>query len=173
MMEITEGQLTFSFPDEWEVVKYDDTNFYRKKVDKCKETKAVDILALSDSSLWIIEVKDFRGHRIENKDRIVNHELAEEVAQKVRDTVSGLYGAYRSSAEQLSCFCTHMFPNNDRRIQVILFLEEDRPADQHKRFKQVRSSIKAKIEQQLSYLNVRCNVLNIQELSPQLGWSAA
>ena len=49
------------------------------------------------SELYLIEVKDFRHHRIETRDRLLKGELAAEVAQKVRDSLSCIIGAYRTS----------------------------------------------------------------------------
>jgi len=171
MKTVTEGKQTFSFPDDWYVVKYDDTNFYRKSVEKCADTKAVDILALSDTDMWMIEAKDFRSYRIDNKERIANHDLVDEFARKVRDTIAGLYGAHRSTTEQLSCFCNHLFPSVAKKINVILFLEEDRPSEKHKSFKRARSNMKKAVEKHLKFLNVRCNILNRQELTAHLNWS--
>jgi len=47
MPTITEGKLTFTFPDEWNVSKYDDWGHYRNQFIKvCGGVKAVDVLAL-------------------------------------------------------------------------------------------------------------------------------
>lgn len=39
---ITEQKLTFTFPDTWQVNKYDEQSFYRHKAQKCQGTEAVD-----------------------------------------------------------------------------------------------------------------------------------
>jgi len=41
--------------------------------------EAVDIIAYSGNELFMIEAKDFRGDRINNKDRILKGELVVEV----------------------------------------------------------------------------------------------
>ena len=60
---ITEGtpplQLQFSFPDTWDICKFDDTSFYRNRVEKLNGVKSVDILAKSNTVLHFIEIKDF------------------------------------------------------------------------------------------------------------------
>ncbi len=85
-------------------------------------------------TLFLIEIKDFRGARIENKQRIEHAYLADEVAQKVRDTIAGLYGAYRCCSLTLAPFYKYLFANpkylkekrESRKITAILFLEEDK-----------------------------------------------
>ena len=60
----------------------------------------MDFVGLLDGAhgdLYWIEVKDFRGYRIQNKRRLSEGELAIEVAQKVRDSIAGIIGAYRTS----------------------------------------------------------------------------
>jgi hypothetical protein len=93
MISITEGKLIFTFLENWEVIKYDDSHFFKNHIRKSQDCKAVDILALSDNHLFLIEIKDIRGYRIESKKSIRNDEILNEVVQKVRDTVMGLYAA--------------------------------------------------------------------------------
>lgn len=89
MPEMQEGRLDFRFPPEFHVVKYDDLNFYRNKVQNAfgSSQKGVDFLAFDpkDNRLWILEVKDFRiGYRDKSED------LSEAIPLKVRDTLLGL-----------------------------------------------------------------------------------
>ncbi len=82
------GQFDFFISPTWHVQKYDaEKSYYTEHVKKCSGTKAVDILALSDENLFLIEVKDFRNYRIENKKRMNNGDLVKEFAQKIRDTI--------------------------------------------------------------------------------------
>ncbi len=61
MPEIIEGQLTFSFPSDWQASKFDEWSFYRNQFQQvCDGAKAVDILAVEPRvCLWTIEVKDY------------------------------------------------------------------------------------------------------------------
>ncbi len=56
MPSITEGQLTFDFPNGWQVSKFDEWSFYRNQFQQaCGGTKAVDILAADPRTLlWHI-----------------------------------------------------------------------------------------------------------------------
>ena len=89
MTEIEEGTLTFSFPDHCKAGKYDDWAFYRNQFQSVAGgSKAVDILCLADGVAWLVEIKDYRRHRRTNP-----LDLCDEVATKVRDTLSGLAAA--------------------------------------------------------------------------------
>ena len=129
---LDEGRLRFEFDDAWTVVKYDDTVEYAHIRDQT-EAKGVDFVGLiaagsSRFVIHLIEVKDFRGHRIENAPRIRDGKLALEVAQKVRDTVAGLIGACRTSgeAQPWQRFAGALHRRRDE-VRVVLWLELDRP----------------------------------------------
>lgn len=89
-ISITEGQLTFAFDAGVRACKYDAWAFYRNQFQQgCfKDNKAVDLLCELNRSAWLIEVKDYRAHP-----RTKAVDLADEVAIKVRDTLSGLVAA--------------------------------------------------------------------------------
>ena len=89
MMEIREGSLTFLFPDHCRAGKYDDWSFYRSQFRSVAGgSKAVDILCLEDGVAWLVEIKDYREHP-----RTKSIALCDEMAIKVRDTLSGLAAA--------------------------------------------------------------------------------
>ena len=170
MTVIQEGKLRFFFPEKWHVIKYDECHFYQQKALKCQETKAVDILALSDTELFLIEVKDFRGDRISNKERIKSGDLAIEFAHKVRDSIASLYGALRHANPELAPFCKYLFSKNIHKTTVILFLEEDRPLPKTKAAKQARLSLMTLIERQDKFLGVRSNIYNRANLPSYFQW---
>ena len=120
MQIIKEQKQSFSFPDDWEVSKFDEWSFYRGQFSqlananlncsaceanvRCAEcnsgrvsgTKGVDFLAIeSDSVCWHIEVKDYR-QTLESSFVF----LADEVALKVRDTLACLVVARTNSNDQ-------------------------------------------------------------------------
>lgn len=51
-MEINESNLTFSFADGTTVIKFDNTDFYRKVFNKLPGSKGVDIIAASNDILF-------------------------------------------------------------------------------------------------------------------------
>jgi hypothetical protein len=90
MPSISEGALTFQFPNNWQATKFDEWSFYRNQFQSvCGGAKAVDLLAIApDHQLWIIEVKDYRQHP-----RAKTLDLVNEVACKVRDSLAALVAA--------------------------------------------------------------------------------
>lgn len=129
MRTFEEQHLRFTFDDQWTVVKYDDHADYRDRIGRLERTRAVDFVgfcAQEDEALYWIEVKDFRGYRIQNKRRMSDGELATEVAEKVRDSVAGVLGAYRTAGEwrPWQPFVRGLW-RRGCPIRVILWLEED------------------------------------------------
>jgi len=84
-LTINVDSLSFSFPDLWNVVKFDDTAFYRRQFGKMWQgIKAVDLLAVSDDgTAYLIEVKDYRNSSQKGPDELVGM-----VAAKVFDTLA-------------------------------------------------------------------------------------
>ncbi len=173
MIIIREENLQFEFPYDWQVDKYDDKNhFYYNQVCQCQSTKAVDILAWSGTQLFLIEAKDFRGDRIRNKERINKGELIIEVAQKVRDTFAGLYGAHRCLNEELQPFCHPLFTGKHQPVKMVLLLEEDIPPSNNiKSLKQKRSALAKAIRKQLKFLSIHCHVHNSSDLPKHFQWN--
>lgn len=168
MTQIKEGYLAFEFGHRWRVFKLDDHRDYRKRIGKLEETKAVDFLGILDENeLYFIEVKDFREHRIENRDRILKGELAIEVAQKVRDTLACIIGAYRtSSSPDFWQLYARLLCDTNVRINVVLWLEHDLPSHPQQREK-TRASVRGNVfKQKLNWLTGQVFVhgLDIQGL---------
>lgn len=148
MTRFEEGYLAFEFGEKWRVLKLDEHRDYRKQIGKLEETKAVDFIGIFENKeLYFIEVKDFRGHRIENKDRFLKGKLPEcqliegecqllkgelplsvEFAQKVRDSVASIIAAYRTSNEpdDWTPYAT-LLCNKKISIKIVLWLEHDLP----------------------------------------------
>jgi hypothetical protein len=123
-----EGRLRFEFDDSWFVVKYDNHPDYRK-IERLDGTKAVDFIAINrDSVLFLIEVKDIRGHRIENRDRLRTAELAIEVGQKVRDTLAGIVGAHHRGKREAWERVVVRLTSQEPSVRVLLWLEQDLPS---------------------------------------------
>lgn len=74
MSDFDEQRQCFHFDDQqWSVVKYDEHPDYVEKIRRLNDTKGVDFIGLhkrGDEVLYWIEVKDFRGYRIQNKSRL-------------------------------------------------------------------------------------------------------
>ncbi len=168
---INEDNLTFTFQDSWNICKFDASNFYRNRVEKLDEIKGVDILATQNSELLMIEVKDFRSHRIENIDKQASGKLLIDVAQKFVHTFAALTGASRWSIDYLQPFYLSLNNKEEKRITCILFLERDDQETKMKRKKLDFPNMKKKLKKYLSAYNVQCCVYNRSTLPNELDWS--
>lgn len=94
MTTLTEGDLTFEFPDSCTASQYDAWAFYRNQFQHVGGANAVDFVCVDEASTWLIEVKDYRRHP-----RTKTVALQDEVAAKVRDTLAGLAAAAANATE--------------------------------------------------------------------------
>ncbi len=158
MTRIEEGGLAFEFGECWDVFKLDDHRDYRKGIAKIQDSKAVDFLGIfNDSELYFIEVKDFRGYRIENRDRISSGQLAVEVARKVKDSLACIIGAFHGSSNSeywrpyMNLLCVA-----DSQIKIALWLEEDLPPAHPRLRQKAMASTRTKVfKQKLGWLTKR------------------
>jgi len=159
---IDEKFLRFRFDDTWVVIKYDDHRDYRERIQHLPETKGVEFVAvLHEMSLYFIEAKDFRGHRIENRARVKDGELAIEVAQKVRDTIAGIVAAHhRGSTEDWSRFI-ECLTNSVNPVRVLLWLEDDSPSAPRGRRHNQASVVTDRLKQHLRWLTPRVLVVGL------------
>jgi hypothetical protein len=65
-----ESRLEFTFSDDWRVIKWDDHPAFKNGLCKAGDTKSVDFVGVFIDAPWLIEVKNFRQYRIENKERL-------------------------------------------------------------------------------------------------------
>jgi len=158
-----ENHLRFEFGPQWIVEKYDDHRDYREKAARLSGTKAVDFVGVyANAEGFVIEVKDFRGFRLQNKKRLTSGELAEEVALKVRDTLAGLVGAYRTSCDpDMWQPFVHTIANRNKVLKVVLWLEDDM-AKNAQEWRQQASTLQNAIKRQTSWVTARVLVLNQQ-----------
>ncbi|TVQ99755.1 MAG: hypothetical protein EA399_06365 [Desulfovibrionales bacterium] len=180
MTEYVEGELLFRFSRSVMVCKYDDTKFYRSTMLRVEGTKAVDFLTLrptasaissSTGDVMLIEVKDLTGHESRNRQRLLSGRLVAEVAQKVRDTLSGLFAAQRWDIPELRPFTRALFQNQrPPRIQVILFLEERKSASQLFPYKRRLADQIQLLNNKLRPFRAEGKIYNSRTLPSSYGW---
>jgi hypothetical protein len=157
-----EGKLRFTFDEGWKILKWDAHGAYQEGLQRFSGTKAVDFFGLYNGAPYFLEVKDFRQHRIENKDRLRTDGLAKEVACKVRDTLAGMSwscGREPLVRRELSEFLKPLI-NRVEKVPVVLWLEEDRPPSPA-----FASAIGEAIRQELLWLNPKVRVTS-RKLAP-------
>lgn len=145
-IELTEDKLEFSFDGNiWqEIIKFDEHTDYLnmlkigslQNLDKDGNIvltcgiKAIDFLGIyKDEKLFLIEVKDFKNHRIESKDRLKNsgENLMTEIAYKVKDSLACIIGAQINSTNDKDLWkkASNFLIGEKKDIIVILWLELD------------------------------------------------
>jgi hypothetical protein len=125
---VTEGGVRFEFEAE-AVLKWDDHDAFIQGIRRLPGTKAVDfVVTLSTGQLALVEVKNFRGHRIENRDRITTGELAKEVAAKARDSIAGLLWASEREHDDgsVSVPALRVSRKDVPKVLVVFWLDDDR-----------------------------------------------
>lgn len=170
-----EGSLRFNFPTDWRVSQYDKTAFYRNKLEKIKlgnmgDRKAVDFVAQApDGALWLIEVKDFRGHRIENKNRITSGGLVDEVVAKSLDTLAGLWLAHHQQDAELVDFTHSLKP--DRPVYIVLWLEEDQPASRLNPRQKSQVDIEDLLRKRVKPIGLKAMLGRMSSKSEKIHWT--
>lgn len=156
-----EDALRFEFTDEWKIIKLDDHPYYRQKAAKLQETKAVDFIGLYQHQIYLVEIKDFRGYRIQNKERLSGDALATEFAQKVRDSLAVIIGAYRDPvySDEMAPFISCL-ANSQTNFFSILWLEQDLPHYSQARHKAKLSVNANSLKKKLDWLRSRSQVWN-------------
>lgn len=161
----------FTFGDSWTVAfKYDDSRFYRDGPERMKgeleersdnvtkivpqATRAVDVIGLhQEDGLFLLEAKDFRGHRIENKNRL-HGQVILEVALKTRDTVAGLLGAARKAVTEFPSAGLLAALQPGKTVTVVLWLEDDTFQEEQKT-KAVLNQLNGVLKAKLAWMHVR------------------
>ena len=166
MMEIEEGDLTFSFPGPCEAGKYEDWSFYRNRFQSMAGgSKAVDVLCLADDVAWLVEIKGYRKHPQKKPS-----DLCTEVAQKVRDTLSGLAAASANAddayEQALACRALAM-----RRWRVALHLEQPSVSSRLRRWAVDPASMKSKLRKGLKAVDAHPAIVDRQRLHPDMPWT--
>lgn len=145
MPTIVEGDLSFEFPAGWTVSKFDDWSFVRNQFQSvCGGARAIDILAIEPDHgcVWHIEAKDYRRRR---REKVLG--LAEEVAEKVRDSLAALAAARVNANDEVERASAEAALRG-RRLRIVLHLEQT--ATPSKLFP--RALDPAKVQQRLKQL---------------------
>jgi hypothetical protein len=159
--------LKFDFPASWSVSKYDDWNFYRNQFLRIGSgVKAVDIIALSEDTAWMIEVKDYRVHR-----RTKTVDIHQEFADKVIHTLSALLPA-KVNATNIS---EKDFASNAlRATQLRLVLHLEQPVKHSKMFPRAinPANVQLKLRQKLKAIDPHPIVAETAKMQ-DLHWSVS
>ncbi|BDA19416.1 hypothetical protein KAM345_033300 [Aeromonas caviae] len=166
MTAITEGVLTFTFPAEALVCKYDETSFYRNQFIKMADgIKAMDLAYVDGQTFWLIEVKDYRVHQ-----RTKSIDLVDEMAGKLRNTLAGLWAAKCNANDQgEKRFATAAI--KAQKIRVVLHLEEAAHASRLAPTKSLSAGLQQKMKQRLKSVDAHPCLVDQRSLIPAMNWT--
>ncbi len=172
-VKITVDKLTFCFPSNWVVSKYDDWTFYRKHFCKMFDgIKAIDILAYSPQKkeAYLIEVKDYRHPDTQLPSPKLS-ELPLEVARKVTMTLAGLLPAKLNATDTKEKGEATNILSNCKKIHVFLEIYHSH----NKITSETISYLQQKLEQILRPVDPHPKVIAISSAGgkmPTLPWTA-
>lgn len=171
--EFPEGSQVLLAEEGWALVKWDDSAEFVEGIrrlngeleGRAEGTKALDFVGVSPKgSVYFIEFKDFRKHRIENKGR-QPEELPLEVALKVRDTLAGVVAAFARGSRTADIDAVmKALASAKAPVRVLVCITEDHAPDQNKQ-KTVASQRLNGLKQRLSWLTKRVFVAAPEEVS--------
>lgn len=165
---IDEKRLRFTFPENCRSVKYDAWSYYRNQFQKAfGASKAVDILCIAPnpSTLWLLEVKDYRLHR-----RTKVMDLGDEVAFKVRDTLAGLLAArIHAGDDSEKAFADRAVKT--RSIRVVLHLEQPRKHSRLFPRSIDPADMVLKLKQRLKAVDPHPKIVDCRILHPDIIWT--
>ncbi len=168
MTAITEGRLTFTFPQNAQVRKYDEMSFYRNQFAKMADhIKAMDLAYIDHQTFWLIEIKDYRAHR-----RTKSIELVDEIAGKLCNTLAGLWAAKcNANDHQEKQFA--LAATQSTKIRVVLHLEEQAHIDRLAPTKSLKAGLKLKMKQKLKSVDAHPSVVDQHSLKREMNWTVA
>jgi len=165
MTTLSEGDFIYAFPGNWQVFKWDDSNFHRKHFQSFGgSSKAAEFVAFNETQLWLIECKDFRPNG-----RSKTIDLCDEIAQKFRATLAGLVCARNSENAEMRQFARSALKKTDIRCVV----HWEHPSKPHRLWpteNMGRDDMREKLRQRLKVADPKAELGNQRQLSAMMPW---
>ncbi|WP_341301278.1 DUF6661 family protein [Lysinibacillus sp. FSL H8-0500] len=163
MINLIESNMNFEFPEDIKVIKLDDTTFYREHFMKLPSSKSIDFLIEDNNNFLLIEVKNFKL-ALKNKDTKNRFQtgnkdsLSLEVAMKVRDSISCILGATRTSQENEISSYKNILKHNIN-LKVILLLIPP-PFYTERENIAIKMALQVDLKKKLKWLNAKIHILD-------------
>lgn len=151
-MEFKIYSLTFIFPSNWLVSKYDEWNFYKNQFQK-NNIKAIDVIAIDENDLYLIEVKDYRRFK-----RIKSESLDDELQLKVLHTLAALLPAKLNALDDEKKFATQTL--NCARIFLLFYIEGDNFRSKKFNANEFRMNLQKALRLKLKSIDPHLKVVN-------------
>jgi len=159
-MTVDEQNLRFEFSAPWRVEKYDESCQHTERLQPYLDSEAVDFVGIHPNVVLFMEVKDFRGYRMENREKF-GGPLATTIARKMRDTVAGIMGLVRTGThEQPWRDLARRLALREPYILAVLFLEQDQTCAIDRRKALMSVEIKL-LKQRMKWFGVKVTVVDL------------
>lgn len=162
MIVFEESKIRFEFGNNYQLIDSDSETNVKKVKKFLSGTKDVDFFGFYGlNHVFFMEVKNFRGVKLEEIDV-----LTDEVARKLRDTVSIIAGASRNTTNNPD-FWKRLHSNigvAQNEIIFVFWLEEDIKID-NRRDKGRMKQISDKLKQKCKWLTTRVIIQNMNNIS--------
>jgi len=163
--------LTFAFPDDFLVARYDAWVFYRNQIGRMDGAKAVDLIVVAPhtAAAFLVEVKDYRVDPVTQRRRARTKptELSDEMAAKVLHSLGGILAARTradDNGERTIAVATCSAPV----LRVVLHLEQ---GDGSKLFPRIvdPANLRIKLRKLLRFVDPHAVVVSRQAMG-NLPW---
>lgn len=172
MTDFKERNLTFHFPEEASVEKFDGWQFVKNFQNQHQGTKAVDLIALhpEHESCWLIEATDYRIFANQRAIDKVNKPsvLVDEFEKKIKDSLVLLDAAKVSAPQAQQLFAQDVLAKAQKRavfhIEPHIKTPNLCPAPEH------LADIKSALKQRLRDIDRNPIVMSMARPSKQVFW---
>lgn len=163
MREEIERNIKFTFPQEWDVMRYEDSSLHKKIMMPLQHTHAVDFLCCNDKGIMFLEVKRYAEKPFESSGNNLEH-FVNEVCGQFRDSICGVAVAKIKQEANFSPYYDMLFSQGEHIKKLILFIElEDIVAGKPR--KDVKADILNKLKQRFSSMGFSVRVVDSKALS--------
>jgi len=161
-LEVQEKRQRFVFDQRWQVAKYDQESPCKALLRALPGSKAIDFCGRTSDRVFLIEVKDFRTHHGENRERLdpSTAALAREVAEKVRDSIAGIVGAGRTSDDRFWAHVGKSCGSPAVKLVIVLWMEIDSHGQSAQQMKPKLDAHLKKLKEHLRWTGAHVMLLN-------------
>lgn len=125
MQEFREGKTKLLFPNEWSVIKWDDssayTNFKRLVPSKAKAVDFICSAPDSNARMIFIEVKDYRTGNQNLIDKLTSGSLKDSIKEKLVLSIAGLHFTERREIRNSNSFDFSVSPQKKLNYVFLCF----------------------------------------------------
>lgn len=172
MPELEERQITFRFPQGWDVMRYETSYMHTNIMMPLQNTHAVDFICCHDGSVMLLEVKRFSERPFASSGSDLEN-FINEVCGQFRDTVCGIAVAKMKACPNFASYHAALFSEERNTKKITLFLElENLVAG--KRREEVLADILEKLRKRFSPMGFSVRVVDAATVnsSDKCPWKA-